>query len=782
MIHELLLALSGHASPLLPNGPQNTGKSSLNDILSPAETALLTSLSRNLGQKHSNIRTKANDVVASHPSNVCRAVCASILSKHLVQFQQKILDVERSILDQDSSIVGAYNIVPLSSIVGAFDGWERKLKWLWDLVSRVRMDDVTKETGESKTEGLYTASGIIGFLRDATRTGYTDIEGLALDLVRVAETAWLKQLTSWLLYGKLPLTGAADFLISRSNQGAADSEARHNHIIRSDLVPSFVEPVTAASILFIGRSLNYLQAQPILRGEGNVVTNETSLSEARSHHLAELSSLTFPISPSQFTTAVRWIRLSLSKNALQKLLPLTRVLETLQLLKDFFLLERGEFALALISAADERLAEKQSNSMDKHKLRGPDTLSHIVIKEAEVNSILPRVWSTLATLQTLDDEDGDRGLELAREFMELSLESKPRNQKRSKYGQNLPLPPEKFQDLLLPTATVVSLRVQSPLDLFLTPAEVTTYSRIHSYLLAIRRAHIHLSKLMTLSTLRRDPKPLPANSASERVQAFNYQKRRTTERLRNLRPVWATVRSTAFLLAELGAYLQSEVIQSAWKEFQGWLNTGASALSRPQSRDTQPQAGFEASTSSHLNMPAKGTSMHAVASQHEEPLRDPERLMMAHQTFLASLCRSLLLDKSRFTDRLRALMTDIDHLCALMNRLQPVQQSADLEKDLQNTEVYTNSESEEVRLLREIASARRKMEAGLTALVGQLRDMDAPRATTNSPLGLEVPVSDDQFVPKVSGRLDSLLLKLDYTSTQTRASRGGDAELFGQSD
>ncbi|KAI4095815.1 MAG: hypothetical protein LQ344_001369 [Seirophora lacunosa] len=779
MIHELLLSLSGHTSPFLPESYEKTPNFTVNEHLSPAEGALLTSVSKNLGQKHGSITTKANDVVANHPSTVCRAVCASILSKHLVQFQQKILEVEKSILDEDSSIVGAYSIVPLSSIVGAFDGWERRLGWLSKLVESIRSEASAGGTRGSNAQGMYTSSGIIGSLRDATHTGYPDIEQMALDLVKVAETAWLKQLVSWLLYGKLPSTGAVDFFISQAAQGSENDEAKLTFVVRSELIPPFVEQATASSILFIGKSLNYLRTRGATPGEGDDLDNSLAMSDIQTRHLSRLSSLTFPINASRFTTTIRSIRLSLSKDALQKLLPLPKVLDILRLLKDFFLLERGEFALALISAVDERLADKQKSAMDKSKLKGPDSLKHIMIKEGEVKSILPRVWSTMASFQTLDDEDGDQDLDVARELIELSLESKAQHLKSSRDVQGLSNLANKFQDLLLPTATVLTLRVEPPLELFLSSTEVTAYARIHAYLLAIRRAHLHLSKLMTLSRLRRDPRPSPTSGASERLQAQGRLAFGRSERLKELRPVWATVASATFLLAELGAYFQSEVIQRSWMELQAWLHPAAGTPSRPQSREEKHlSTGSRDSESSPQKQPAEATPVAGVANQSEAGLRDPERLMMAHQKFLGFLCQSLLLDRDSFTDRLRALMTDVDHLCALMNRLHIIQQSVDLEKQLHPTGTSSNSESEEARLIDDLASARRKVDGLLTTLVGLLRDIDSRRAGGNSTYGLKGHKVDDEFVPKMSNGLDRLLLKLDYTSPQTRASQSSDADAF----
>ncbi|KAL9026809.1 MAG: hypothetical protein Q9196_004585 [Gyalolechia fulgens] len=782
MIHELLLALSGHPSPLLNDNKEKIRNPIVDHLLSPAENALLTSLSRDLGQKHRSIRATAKDVVTNHPSTVCRAVCASILSKHLAQFQQKILDVERDILDGNSSIVGAYNIVPLSSILGSFNGWERKLDWLWRLVSSIHHEDLTGGPRARQEEKLCTASDLIGYLRDATHTGYPDIEELSVELVGVAETAWLKQLTLWVLYGKLPSIGAADFFISRVAQSNGD-EAMDAYSIRFDLVPPFVEPDTASSIVFVGKSLNYLCVRGASEGVHTELQQGPSMSGLQSHHLAELFALTFPINPSRFSTAIRSLRLSLSKTALRKLLPLAKVLEVLRVLKDFFLLERGEFALALISAADERLAEKQSSSQDSYKTKGPDTLRHIMIKEGEVNSILPRVWSTLASLQTLDNEDGDEDLELARELVGLSLESKTRNHKGSTRDVTLPDLAENFQDLLLPTATVLNLQINSPLDLFLTPSDVATYSRIHAYLLAIRRAHLHLSKTMTLAVLRRGPHPPLSDSPSERSQIFNHQRYRTFERFQVMRPIWATVGSATYLLAELGAYFQMEVIEDSWKEFHGWLNPRARTWLRPQSPTESPgSASLTASVNYRPNPPDEGTLAFGVADQGEEALRDPERLMMAHQTFLNSLCQALLLNNISFTNRMRTFMTDIDHLCALMMLLSLGQQRRDLEKAFDSRSTATNRESEEARLLGDLSSARGKLDTGLTALVSQLRDAHSAHTGTAGTYGIQSMREDDGFVPKEKNRLDRLLLKLDYTSPHIMATSSRDVDMIRWSD
>ncbi len=102
-------------------------------------------------------------------------------------------------------MVGAYNIVPLTAIVGEFSGWTRRMEWFLEVV-----EFMMRGHGREKK---CTGAMVIDRLCDAIQTGYLDIEEAALSLVRVAETAWLKQVSAWILYGRLPSFGREDFFV-----------------------------------------------------------------------------------------------------------------------------------------------------------------------------------------------------------------------------------------------------------------------------------------------------------------------------------------------------------------------------------------------------------------------------------------------------------------------------------------------------------------------------------------------------------------------------------------
>ena len=758
MLHELLLALSGHPSPLLSPSVGNVDGEALRSLLSPAELALVGSLARDLGEKHKNIRSRALVISSKHPSPVCRAVATAIISTHLARFQQRILEVERDILEENPNIVGAYNIVPLSGLVGAFDGWKRKLEWLWSLVQFVQCPG---EIGLVITGQIpCTASRVIERLRESTYTGYPDIEQISIELVSVAEAAWLKQISAWVLYGRFPAR-AVDFFITRDESKEKPGVLDSSYGINSTLVPGFVTKSTANSILFIGKSLNYIRDRNPMTTDSSPKAISPDLA-LLPEHVAHLSSLVSPITSAGLSAVIGAIRLSLSRNALHELLPMSKVLGLLQILRDFFLLKRGEFAIALLFAADECLSARHPRSREKFGKKGIDGLSNIFIKEGEVTAVLARTWATLSSQQTIHDqeEEGvDAHLDLARELLKLLIKS---TNTSSKVPENIPcnLAAEAatFDDVLFPTSTALSIRVPSPLDLFLLPSDVDIYANIHNYLLSIRRSHLRLSKLFTLSVLRRDhpsPKAPPHSNHHARFEALARMRQRADHRAKIMRPVWATAGHAAFLLAEIGEYFQGEVVESSWGKFLTWLQPPAH---ENDANELPSSSSLKASISSTGTTP-----LHSGDNSIPPPIHDPESLALAHRSFLSCLTHSLLLDEPPFTNRLKSFMASIDHLFALLNRLNTVQQNLDLETDIGVVDTFANYAVEERELQRELQGSRTAIALGVEHLVQALRYVDSARAAGGRYQEDVRFVGDDEFTPKTGGGIDRLLLKLDYT-------------------
>ncbi|KAH7115938.1 Spc98 family protein [Dendryphion nanum] len=750
MLHEILLSLSGHPSALF-DAPQKTAHvtSAPLSLLSPPEAELLSSIA-NLSRLHRETRHHVVRIAASHPSTICRAVATAITSHHLDKFQCKVLEVESRILKQDASAVGAYNIVPLAGIVGEFSEWTKLMEWLWHISIFI-----SDWEGSGITDGIdkrdpKTSSGaeLINKLRTEAQTGYPDIEEAALHLGAVAETSWMRQLSSWLLYGRLPTMGASDFFIS------ADDEDDLSFVINHTLLPKFVTRQTATSMLFVGKSLNQIRS---LSSSAKTLESSSSMFSELNllpKHVSYLSGVIAPISSAKLSGAVASIRLSLSQNLLQHLLPKEKIIEILTVLHQFFLLGRGEFAVVLIAEADDKMQSRHKAPVQSKPGQG---IQGILLKEGEINNTLTRSWSVLSSLGGEDDHTDD-ALDVANDIVHLSVQQPTSNRpgtpgRARESSLSLPILSNiVFSNLMFSIPTLLTMDLRSPLDLFMTKSDLEVYSSINAYLLAVRRAHIHLAHLWRQSTIRREHPPPPnyEHINSPHGKALMSRRRQRIEaRSREMRKVWATCAAAIFFLSESEAYFQGEVVQESFKHFLHWV----AGRSDDTTQSTEAKNGPDLDTSAQSPQLQTGSTR-----QH-----DPETLSFAHRHFLSSISYSLLLTDHAFTQILRDFFTHVDELVAYIDRLQLIRQNLDLEEDGGAEDFMANYQQDEKDVALQLDRSRRRLDSDLKSLIARLRDLDSERVGSGP--GLNLTREEDSYEPLRVGGVDRLLMKLDWGGT-----------------
>ncbi|CAG5161118.1 uncharacterized protein ALTATR162_LOCUS5966 [Alternaria atra] len=747
MLHEILLSLSGHPSALF-DAPDHV-TATAHRLLSPPETELLSSIGH-LSRLHRSTRDHVARIAVSHPSVICRAVATSITSYHLERFQCKVLEVESRILKQDASIVGAYNIVPLAGVVSEFSEWTRVMEWLRDISNYMLPSDVPAKF-EKIIGQAASGAAVIDKLRSEAQTGYPDIEEAARGLSKVAETSWLRQLSTWLLYGRLPSFGRSDFFIQQDDEDADEQ----TFVLQNKLLPKFVTRQTALSILFVGKSLNQIRSLP---SAVKVLDASNSVSELDllPKHVQQLSQVSAPISTAMLSEAIANIRLSLSRNLLQHLLPRERIVETLTVLHQFFLIGRGEFALTLIAEADGKILSRHKGSQTG---KSGQSVKNAMIKETEISQVLARSFSVLSTLSS-EDEHTDDILDVATQLLHLSVNNTSNNRPgtpgRAKDADSMlpQLANMSFDDLLLSVPTSLTMDIRSPLDLFITKADLDVYSSISASLLAVRRAHLHLAELWRYSSIRRDH-PCPpgyrySNSAHGKAM-LKRRRQRTTKRAQDMRKIWATCAAAIFFFAESEAYFHGAVVQQSFGHFIAWV-TGpqvpSPAEALPATSDRSSATGFR-----------KSTTEGDIQQQH-----DPEALASAHRRFLSSIAYSLLLTDQPFTKALRTLCTHVDELVAYITRLTRIQQNLDLEEDEGIEDYAQNYKKEEREVSLEMDRARRRLDSDLKTLVERLREIDSERIGASAP-GTANGASREEgaYEPLRVGGIDRLLMKLDWS-------------------
>ena len=748
MLQEILLSLSGHRSPLWEQVKEDSGNAVLGSVrnyLAPSERALLAPLA-NLSDLHIKIREHSAEISSSHPSMVCRAVASSIFSTFLTKFRQKILEVEKLILIQDARYVGAYGIVPLSTVVGEFAPWTRRLEWLWKLIAYVLPPTSDGQRLSAKCTGADT----INFLEKETYTGYSDLEDMATKLLEVAQRGWMRQSATWILYGKLPSHGGEDFCIE--NTASKTAAGSKTCTLINSLIPKFVSPRAAGSMLSIGESLQQLRSQTMATHRAATDPVMALLPAS----LAHLNKLTYPLSSAQFASTMNTIRLSISQNALSQLLPLPKVLEILDVIQDFQLLGRGEFATALIANADTRIA-RRSQEVAK-PVRKAGRLDGISVKEAETSAVLSQTFSDLASLQK-DNDDEDEILEKARET--LRLVAKP----DSNSGGT-----ESLVSTLLPVPTSLELHLpkDSALSLFLSSAELRTYASINSYLISLRRAELHLSSLWKLTPLRRCyPTPLgpPSSARPAGQRSLATQREREAKRTKQIRKHWAAASKVLYVLNELGAYFQGEVILENSKHFRSWIDQGGNG--RPTSPDSTKFTSRPGTAAPVRQMNSSQLSASTASSNAAQAIsgrNDPVVLAQAHRLYLRNLSDSLLLGQIEFIDAFRNVLTMVDHFVALFTRIQSAWQGPDLQEDDGVVDALSDYAKEERDVLEEMTRSGTLLDQGLSALVeriGRIEHKQPSEDMTGLEDGIDALGLESVYVPRRVRTIDRLIMKLD---------------------
>lgn len=210
------------------------------------------------------------------------------------------------------------------------------------------------------------------------------------------------------------------------------------------------------------------------------------------------------------------------------------------------------------------------------------------------------------------------------------------------------------------------------------------------------------------------------------------------------------VGSIAFFLAELGEYLQGEVVKSSWEVFANSLNP---SQARGFSDCPDTPGTLRPSDTTKKVSPEEQPSM---SSSH-----DPESLTVNHRVYFSALIHSVLLEDAVFTKSLTALMARVDCVTVLIMPLSVVRQNLEPEERDGSTTAPRSAAAEEVELMDKLAVVRGQLEIDLKSLVRRLREIDFERL--GSSMDLVVTVSGEtSFVPWKGGGLYELLMKLDF--------------------
>ncbi|OXB62788.1 hypothetical protein ASZ78_008006 [Callipepla squamata] len=290
--------------------------------------------------------------------------------------------------------------------------------------------------------------------------------------------------------------------------------------LRVEMLPSYIPVRVAEKILFVGESVQMFENQNVnLTRKGSILKNQEDTFAAELHRLKQqpLFSLV------DFESVVDWIRSTVAEHLWKLMVEESDLLGQLKIIKDFYLLGRGELFQAFIDTA-------------QHMLKTPPT----AVTEHDVNV----AFQQSAHKVLLDDDNLLPLLHLTIEY---------HGKEHKDYSQTREGPSRELSPREAPAsgwaALGLSYKVQWPLHILFTPAVLEKYNVVFKYLLSVRRVQAELQHCWALQMQRKHLK-------SNRTDAIKW-------RLRD---------HMAFLVDNLQYYLQVDVLESQFSQLLQQIN------------------------------------------------------------------------------------------------------------------------------------------------------------------------------------------------------------------
>ncbi|KAL6113614.1 uncharacterized protein ACO6RY_11851 [Pungitius sinensis] len=551
MIHELLLALSGYPGTIF-TWNKRTGLQVSQDLpfLHPSETSVLNRLSK-LGSDY----IRFTEFIEQHTGHVhqqehhtnqpnqtglhgiyLRAFCTG-LDSMLQPYRQALLDLEQEFLGDPHLTISHVNY--------KLDQFQLLFPSVMVVVESIKLQKIH---GCQILETVYKHS-----------CGGLPPVRMALEkILAVCHGVMYKQLAAWMLHGLL-LDQSEEFFVKQgpsAGGAAANQEEEEEDLglgglsgkqlrelqdlrlieeenmlapslqqfsLRAEMLPSYVPIRVAEKILFVGESVQMFENHNHSPSRaGSILKHQEDMFATELHRLKQqpLFSLV------DFENLIDRIRSTVAEHLWTLMVEESDLLEQLKIIKDFYLLGRGELYQVFIDLA-------------QHMLKAPPT----AVTEHDVNVAFQQ-----AAHKVLLDDDSLLPL------LHLTVDYQGKDSKEATGPRDGATPPQDTSPREAPptgwAALGLTYKVQWPLHILFTPAILEKYNVVFRYLLSVRRVQSQLQHCWALQMQRKHLK-------SSQTDAVKW-------RLRN---------HMAFLIDNLQYYLQVDVLESQFSQLLQQINS-----------------------------------------------------------------------------------------------------------------------------------------------------------------------------------------------------------------
>ncbi|XP_060567272.1 gamma-tubulin complex component 4-like [Ruditapes philippinarum] len=537
MLHEVLLALLGHTGGVIKDTGNGLKIQSDLPFLSSSDEEQLNYLCR-LGTHFSTLNTfikKYGTGPCLPPQGVKQEGLAGLYLKAFCSGLDKVLGSYRAnILELETNLMKDPHL-SVSHLVCQLQQYQLLLPALVSVVEQVT---------SHKAHGCY----ILDIIHRHSETGHPLVKDVLTRVLHVCHGVLFKHLCSWLLYGYvydpykeffiqpnegeshdqshdqtsqsqdddddlgiMGVTGRQLQKLLKMNTPDSSSSTSHLFSIKSDLLPGYIPVRVASKILFVGESIQMFQEKgksAVSRGKSNILEGKQEKFAKDLHQLAQ----ELPFNSMKFESLINDIRTQVAEVLWKILIEEADLLAHLRIIKDFYLLGRGELYLAFIDQA-------------QHLLRVPVSAT----TEHDVNA----AYLCAARNVLFHDEA------LLQRFR-LSVKQAPKPQKKDSTSSSGSSQSSTVVDIGWNSLSL-KYSVQWPLHIFFTPVVLEKYNRVFRFLLVVRRTQLDLHQCWIIQMSRK-------HGTNEPAEALKWQ-------LRN---------HMSFLVDNLQYYLQVDVIESQY--------------------------------------------------------------------------------------------------------------------------------------------------------------------------------------------------------------------------
>ncbi|XP_076444201.1 gamma-tubulin complex component 4-like [Babylonia areolata] len=611
MLHELLLALTGHCGGVFRE--TGNGIQVVPDLpfIHPSEVKVLNDLCR-LGTLYKSFQQFIQDygsgVSTIHTGTegelhglYIRSFCRG-LNMIMADYRDALLSLEQQILRDQH--------LPVSHLQYSL----QEFQLLFPALSTVLQQIISH-----RAHGCY----LLDILHKNSICGLPKVKDALERILHVCHGVLYKQLCAWMIHGLShdphheffiqAVAGGGhrkDDIISKTSQEdegelgimgmtgrqmqamrnltLSDTDTSQDagmFVIQADLLPGYIPMRVASKILFVGESVQMFETnqQNAKQQSGQFMKEREAEFTKDIQKLAQ--DPTF--SGSAFEALVDKIRLHVAEHLWVMVVQEAHLKGELRVMKDFFLLGRGELYLAFIDQAQHLLNGPPAPSTEHDVNTAYQQAARNVLIENE--ALLQRFKLTVTPSTTTPSAPA----------------TKPTDRGTESGGSGAPV--ETGWSCLGLTCTV-----QWPLHIFFTPSILKKYNRVFRFLLAVRRTQQDLQSTWSLQMQGKVKDIHPATQGEGTLS------------------VWQLRHHMSFLVDNLQYYLQVDVIESQYGLLLETINT---------TRD------FEAVKLAHEHFLA------ALLSQSFVHMKSVSHCLSEILDLCSSFCRLLTIQLSPLADK-----------------------------------------------------------------------------------------------------------------------------------